>query len=375
MLQSRKHLERSLFCATARPFLLSLLAGFAAALPAQTPAGRSPSSVDEPASSPTVSFPSIETLPTAPLPATSNQATVTGQVTDPGGALIPGAKVVLSNQASAANRTAVTDSAGRFRFTGLRSGTYVVQITAPGFEQFTSTTIPIGAGEAPAPLTVKLAVGSDRADVTVTLTRKELANDQIHAEEKQRVLGIFPNFYTSFTPNPAPLDTRQKLSLAFRATTDPVTFLTVGLVASGEQLRNTFPEYGSGPEGYAKRYGADYADGVVGTMIGYAILPSLFRQDPRYFYMGTGTVKARTRHALLSAVLARHDTGRWEPNYSHILGNAAAGAISTTYHPASNSAGSLALDNALIGVGGSAVVNLVREFVLKPFTHGIQPTP
>jgi hypothetical protein len=87
--------------------------------------------------------------------------------------------------------------------------------------------------------------------------------------------------------------------------------------------------------------------------------------------MGTGTIAQRSRHAVLSSIVARHDNGRLEPNYSHVLGNAAAGAISTLYHPASNSAGKLALDNALIGIGAGAFVNLTREFLFRPFTKGI----
>ena len=63
--------------------------------------------------------------------------------------------------------------------------------------------------------------------------------------------------------------------------------------------------------------------------LGGAVLPSVFRQDPRYFYMGpNGTTKQRLRHALLSGVLTRADSGRMQLNYSHILGNAGACALS-----------------------------------------------
>ncbi len=80
----------------------------------------------------------------------------------------------------------------------------------------------------------------------------------------------------------APLTSKLKFNLALRSSTDPVAFLLAGGVAGVEQAHNTFPGYGSGPGGYAKRYGAAYADNVIGRMIGSAILPSLFHQDPRY---------------------------------------------------------------------------------------------
>ena len=62
-----------------------------------------------------------------------------------------------------------------------------------------------------------------------------------------------------------------------------------GAVAGMEQASNTFAGYGQGAQGYGKRFGANYADGFTDNMIGGAILPSLFKQDPRYFYKGTGT--------------------------------------------------------------------------------------
>ena len=83
------------------------------------------------------------------------------------------------------------------------------------------------------------------------------------------------------------------------------------------------------------------------------------------------SVKKRVKHALLAGVEARGDNGKWQPNFSHILGNASAGALSTAYHPASNSAGSLALDNALIGLIGGSVQGLVREFVTSRITHKV----
>ena len=81
--------------------------------------------------------------------------------------------------------------------------------------------------------------------------------------------------------------------------------------------------------------------------------------------------KARLKHALLAGLVARGDNGRWQPNYSHIAGNAAAGAISSAYHPDSNSAGSLALDNALIGIGGGAFQGIIREFLWSHFTSKV----
>src|SRR5262249_25891874 len=160
------------------------------------------------------------------------------------------------------------------------------------------------------------------------LPAPEVAQIEVKDEEKQRVFGVIPNFYVSYVPNAAPLSTRQKFELAWKTTIDPFTFGVVGAVAGVQHAQNDFSGYGQGAQGYAKRYGATYADVVVGTFLGSAGLPSLLKQDPRYFFKGTGTVHSRLSYALANAVVCKGDNGRWQPNYSSILGNLAAGGIS-----------------------------------------------
>ena len=142
-----------------------------------------------------------------------------------------------------------------------------------------------------------------------------------------------------------------------------------GAVAGIEQADNAFSGYGQGAQGYAKRYGAAYADLVSGTFLGSAIFPSLLKQDPRYFYKGTGSRKSRFFYAVANAVICKGDNGHWQPNYSFILGDLAAGGISNLYYPAQNRNGvSLTFENMGIAVGGGAVGNVVQEFFLKRFT-------
>jgi len=57
-----------------------------------------------------------------------------------------------------------------------------------------------------------------------------------------------------------------------------------------------------------------------------------------------------------------------QPNYSHMLGSASAGAVSSVYHPASDSAGYLAALNFGVGIGSKGVQCLIREFILPRFT-------
>ncbi len=165
---------------------------------------------------------------------------------------------------------------------------------------------------------------------------------------------------------------KQKFVLAWKTTSDPVTLGIVGVIAGIQQSQNTFSGYGQGAEGYGKRFGASYADVVSGTFIGGAILPTLLKQDPRYFYKGSGSKRSRILYALANAVICKGDNGHWQTNYSTILGSLAAGGISNLYYPASDRNGArLTLENALIGISATGVANVLQEFLIPKLTPSV----
>src|SRR6202044_2472443 len=102
------------------------------------------------------------------------------------------------------------------------------------------------------------------------LTQQEIAEQQIHLEEHQRLAGIVPNFFVSYTWKAAPLTTKQKFELSWKTTIDPVNILITGATAGIEQAQNHFELYKQGVEGYSKRFGANYADLAIGTFFGGA---------------------------------------------------------------------------------------------------------
>jgi hypothetical protein len=189
------------------------------------------------------------------------------------------------------------------------------------------------------------------------------------------VLGVIPNFYVTYVPDAAPLTPKQKYHLAARLNIDPAYIVTAAGVAGVQQARNEFSGYGQGAQGYAKRFGATFADFTMSNLLGNAVLPSLFKQDPRYFYKGTGTTKSRVLYALANAVICKGDNGNWQANYSGILGSLAAGGISNLYYPASDRGAALTFENTAIGIGGTAILNLMKEFVLTKITTNVPHRP
>ena len=108
---------------------------------------------------------------------------------------------------------------------------------------------------------------------------------------------------------------------------------------------------------------------MAATFFGSAIFPSLLKQDPRYFYKGTGTKRSRFFHAVPSAVVCKGDNQRWQPNYSGILGSLASGAISNFYYPPEDRRGArLTLQNTALGIGGGAVGHIAQEFLYARIT-------
>ena len=112
--------------------------------------------------------------------------------------------------------------------------------------------------------------------------------------------------------------------------------------------------------------------GFNAAFIGSAILPSLLKQDPRYFYKGSGSTRSRILYALANAVVCKGDNSHWQANYSNILGSIASGGISNLYYPASNRDGAeLTFENAAIGIGATAAANLLQEFVIRKLTPNV----
>jgi hypothetical protein len=334
------------------------LLAFTSASPAQQPA-------QQPAQLPAAPAAQI------PSPPASPDAAITGTVLDSDGASVSGAGVTLAHDGRpSAVRTAITATDGTFSFTDIPPGPFTLVVTATGFAPW-QTTGEIQSGQSFDLPSVALHTAASNTEVDVTASQTDIAQAQVGEEEKQRVLGVFPNFYVSYLSDPVPLDPRQKVQLALRTLVDPVSLVLNGVVAGAEQASNAYA-WGQGAQGYGKRYAAAYGSFLTNTMLGDALFPILLRQDPRYFYKGTGSVYSRALYAIANAVICKGDNNRWQVNYSGILGGLASAGLSNLYYPAVNRSGfGLTFEGAAIGAGFGAVGNLLQEFLIHHLTPGI----
>ena len=297
---------------------------------------------------------------------------IVGTVRNTHGVAVSEMRVTLVGRHNTVEAAATTDSNGAFTFANLPPGTYRLNINGPGVESFASFTVAVGAGQRRELLPIVAMLNpTTTTTVEVSATLNEVAQAQVKQEETQRLLGIMPNFYTSYIWDAAPLTPRLKLDLALRSSVDPAAFLVAAGAAGVEQAHKTFPGYGQEFEGYAKRYGGSYADAVAGKMLSGAIFPMIFHQDPRYFYHGSGTTRSRILYALTSTVMCRGDNGQMQPNYSRLLGSFAAAGLSNLYRAPEDRRASLTLRNGLIVFGSGAAVNLLREFLSRKLTPNV----
>src|SRR5580700_11373719 len=145
---------------------------------------------------------------------------------------------------------------------------------------------------------------------------------------KDRLGFVLPNFLTVENAGKIPpLTAKQKFAVVARGSFDWAQYPWYGFLAGISQAENSEPGYGQGAEGYGKRYGAAWADGTIENFWTGAILPSLLRQDPRFYQKGKGGFWHRTGYAMSRIVVTRSDSGNNQFNTSEIVGSAIAAGI------------------------------------------------
>jgi hypothetical protein len=226
------------------------------------------------------------------------------------------------------------------------------------------------------------AVAPDDQKPMTDEEKKAAAEAEAQKELHQRMAGIVPNFNAVLDGVSVPLSPKQKMRAAFRSAIDPYQF---GLAAFTSLIgqatdshsyydaqRMTNIGYSQGWVGYSQRLGASFTDQFDGTIIGNGILPVILHQDPRYYRMGTGSFKRRALYAASTAVRAKSDKGKWQPNYSNVLGNLAAGGISNLYYPAHDRGFALTVEQGVEvtaeGIFGAMLIEFYPD--VRKHIHG-----
>lgn len=218
---------------------------------------------------------------------------------------------------------------------------------------------------ASAPPVAAIGAAPDAVPAAAQIPEPGAVENPVDNPEAGRIFGVIPDnkiVPSSKASTEEPLTSRGKFGLAWRDTIDPFTFVLAGFYAGLAQWQNDYPTWKQGGQGYGKRFGAAYADQVVGNYLTEAILPALLHEDPRYFRKGGGGGWARTSYALTRVLITRSDRGKNEFNYSEIAGNAAGAGVSNLYYPASERTVGETGEKFAIQIVSDAAFNILLEF-------------
>lgn len=291
---------------------------------------------------------------------------IVGTTLDQSGSVAVGAIVRLTSEDLSFSQEVVSGDNGQFSFSNVPAGKFKLSITSAGFggEAFSGE---LAAGQTYLVPPIVLSIATVVTAVDVKDDPVQVATEEVKEALHQRVLGFIPNFYVTYHEDAAPLTTKLKFQLAWKSSTDPITLGGTAFLAGLQQAGDQYAEFGQGADGYGKRLGAAYSDVLASTFLSGAVFPTLLKQDPRYFYKGTGSTRSRILRAAGNSVFCKGDNGRRQVNYSNIGGSFGAAAITSTYYPTHNQA-SVVLTNGLVRMGESSLAGIFQEFVARRLT-------
>jgi hypothetical protein len=205
-------------------------------------------------------------------------------------------------------------------------------------------------------------------------------SQQASGPSKDRVFWLLPNFLSvQDAGHVPPLTSGQKFKVVARGTFDPVECVYVAILAGISQASDGEAGYGQGAAGYGKRYGSAYADIAIEFFMTGAILPSMLKQDPRYYQLGKGSFVHRTGYAVSRIFVTHSDSGHTQFNFSEVAGSAASAGISTySYHPSDSRSVGNALSVWGTQVGLDTLTNVIKEFwpdIHRKFSKKKNPPP
>ncbi|MFZ0772732.1 MAG: hypothetical protein WCA49_20895 [Candidatus Sulfotelmatobacter sp.] len=192
------------------------------------------------------------------------------------------------------------------------------------------------------------------------------------APPPKRMFGMIPDFENTndIPANRKPLTVQQKYILSLHQSFDISAHVGNAFQAGLQQAANGQPDYGQGWRGYGKRFAAAEGDQIQGSMLIYGFLPSILREDPRYFRQGRGAMFVRVWYAINRTFVTRTDKGTSRFNNSETFGQLISCGISTSYYPPQDRTVGKVFSNWGVNLGGNSAYNVLSEYY-PDLMHGL----
>lgn len=176
--------------------------------------------------------------------------------------------------------------------------------------------------------------GDNKGSSTIDSPKPKVETDETPPPQTKRILWIIPNYraVSTMTHLP-PLTVKEKFWLATQDSFDYSSFIFTGMLAGIAMANVSEPSFGQGAAGYGIYYAHAFADGTIENYMTEAIVPTLTKQDPRYYTLGQGGFFKRTAYSFSRLFITRTNSGRNTFNVSEVVGAGAAAGIGNAYYP------------------------------------------
>jgi hypothetical protein len=161
---------------------------------------------------------------------------------------------------------------------------------------------------------------------------------------------------------PPPPTSREAFKIATENSFDYSAFVFVGITSLLAEGTDAHTQLGKGVGGYWAYYWRGYLDKTDGNYWVDWAMPTVFRQDERYYAMGDGGIWKRGIYAASRELITPNYHGKNTFNTSEILGRGASQAISLAYYPSQTQTAGAFAEKYAYAVGRDALTNVVREF-------------
>jgi hypothetical protein len=187
--------------------------------------------------------------------------------------------------------------------------------------------------------------------------------DEMSAQQTKRILWIIPNYRSvsadTYLP---PQSAKEKFWLATQDSFDYSAFIYEGMLAGVAMAGKSEPSFGQGASGYGNYFAHTFADGTIENYMVEAVVPTLTKEDPRYYTLGKGGFFKRTGYAVSRLLVTRKDSGANTFNLSEVVGAGAAAGISNSYYPGDTNVWVKTYQRWLSQMAQDCVSNIAKEF-------------
>ena len=182
-------------------------------------------------------------------------------------------------------------------------------------------------------------------------------------QQTKRILGIIPNFRAvNANTHLPPQSVKDKFVTATQDSFDYTSVILPAVLAGYSMATNATPEFHQGAAGYGRYFWHSFVDQTVENYAVEFAVPAMFREDTRYYTLGSGGFIKRAKYSLTRIVVTRSDSGSSTFNAGEVLGSGAAAGISNLYYPSKERTFGNTAQKWGVNVGVDAATFMFKEF-------------